>query len=435
MNISIGIFTAEPPMENIKNATQQINENCAFTFLPYTSMDHLVALYKERAQQFDGLLFSGLLPYQSILSNLGAPQKPHGYLELTDRDYYRVILRVIHQNRGLDIHRILIDQLDDMPWTEIFGDNTAVPQNFIMQALRYGMHNDRFYSEVLETYTRLWLDREIDFVITRVTNLAQPLRERKIPFELLLPSHESMRENIMKLIQEIQSNHIVDALSAIGVLQPENNLSTEDETQLLEHLGELNHRYGILLILRQSELGIEIITSNNVLRELTDSYGCCLVSGYIHEHCDIPFCLGWGVGFDVMHAQQNAVRALKESQRSKERYPYLITEQDELVGPLARGKSVSLSTAPGKDANILAKKLGISPTNMQKLLTIQRWHNNPRLNRDDLALYLNVTLRTANRILTKLSQTGAARVVATEQSPSAGRPMAVYELRLDNLSR
>lgn len=433
MDISIGVFTAEPSMNNIKQATGRMEGGCTFTFLPYTSMHHLAALYKEQAHQFDGLLFSGLFPYQFILSHLGAPLKPHAYFEVTDRDYFRVLLRILYKNPGLDIRRIWIDHTLDISWGEVFDDAQAIPMYVFDAPWSYSLSGSDGYSVLLEKYLSLWRNQEVDFIITRVTNLAPQLQAEGIPFELLLPSPESMMETIAKLIYEIQTNRIVDALSAVGILQPAHELTLSQAAALQKQLGQFNRQQGMILVLRQNEQGYEIITSNSVLRDLTQMHSNCLLSDYLGQHCDIPFSLGWGVGVDIMQAQQNAHRALAESKRNRKHAPYLVTELDELVGPLIQGESISLATKPGADAHLLSKQLGISLSNMQKLLTIQRRRNNSRLSRNDLSLYLNVTLRTANRILTKLSEAGAAQVVATEQGATAGRPMALYELNLDKL--
>lgn len=437
MDISIGVFTAAHSMENIKAATQRLDGGHKFTFLPYTSMHQFTALYKENVYQFDGLLFSGLFPYQHILSTLGVPQKPHGYLEVADRDYYRVLLQMLYKNPQLDIRRVWIDYPStnmQIPWCELFGAEDAIPQMAYDPALGYNVYGNDTYSSVLDLYLRKWNEKKIDFIITRLTNLTQPLQDAGIPFALLLPSSATIADTIEKLVQEILSCRVVDTLSAIGILQPLEELTPEVTEQFKKVLFDFNQQHGMVFILRQNETAYELITSHRVLRDLTSSYNRSVVSDFLSDNLNVPFALGWGLGNDPFHAQQNADRALSESKRSKKHYAYIVTETDQLIGPLVSGKSVTLSTTPDENANGLSKKLGIAPSNMQKLISIYQGQHSPRLNRNDLALYLNVTLRTANRILTKLSEIGAAQVVATEQGTSAGRPMAVYELNLEKLT-
>ena len=68
----------------------------------------------------------------------------------------------------------------------------------------------------------------------------------------------------------------------------------------------------------------------------------------------------------------------------------------------------------------MAQRVGLSLTNAERLLEVSRNQLNMRVTRNDLSLYLNTTPRTANRILNRLTELGAAVAVGTEQNNSAG---------------
>ena len=69
---------------------------------------------------------------------------------------------------------------------------------------------------------------------------------------------------------------------------------------------------------------------------------------------------------------------------------------------------------------LCVQRVGLSLTNAERLLEVSRNQLNMRVTRNDLSLYLNTTPRTANRILNRLTELGAAVAVGTEQSNSAG---------------
>ena len=82
---------------------------------------------------------------------------------------------------------------------------------------------------------------------------------------------------------------------------------------------------------------------------------------------------------------------------------------------------------------LCVQRVGLSLTNAERLLEVSRNQLNMRVTQNDLSLYLNTTPRTANRILNRLTEMGAAVAVGTEQSNSAGRPISTYRLELQKL--
>lgn len=434
MKVSIAVFTAEPSMPNIQKAISQITSDCSFTFFPYYSLKNLGTLYSENAHMYDGILFSGMYPYQFILSSFGAPKMPHNFLEVTDRDYYKLLMKIFYQNPGIDISRIWLGTTPvKIPWETLFDGKT--PQISYGPLESSNFYDSKAYDSMLNFLTDLWAKKKVDHVVTRLSTLQTPLKEAGIPFSMLLPSQRTIVEAIEKLIFEISFEQTSSPLSAFGILSPTRQLLEEEQIFLNDALFQFNCDHGMILILRKVQTSYEIVTSYNALYSITDEFTTCSISQYLREVCEIPFSLGWGIGDDLLSAQQNALYALNESSRNLGRHAFLMNHNNELIGPLAHGKARSIATAPDPQAKMFAKQYGISPTIMQKLLIIETQLKHPRFNRNELANYLNVSLRTANRVLTKLAEQGGAIIVAAEQSGTAGRPMAIYELNLTGYPR
>lgn len=88
------------------------------------------------------------------------------------------------------------------------------------------------------------------------------------------------------------------------------------------------------MILRNYTNSTEILTSNSTLRRLTRNGSRSQLTDYLRQNCATAFSLGWGVGLNVLQAQQNANRAINESLRDPSHGTYLIDENDRLTGPL-----------------------------------------------------------------------------------------------------
>ena len=169
------------------------------------------------------------------------------------------------------------------------------------------------------------------------------------------------------------------------------------------------------------------------MQELTSGYTTCLLTSSLFEMLPFSTHIGWGLGFDIVNAHQKAMRALQESRRDTNRYTYLVNESDEIVGPLCGDRTISYQLRPSPHTNKIAKALGISPINLEKLISLQEKKHITEFSAGDLAFYLDITPRSATRILQKLLQYGAATQINRLHLNSRGRPAAIYEIDLEQI--
>jgi transposase-like protein len=158
-----------------------------------------------------------------------------------------------------------------------------------------------------------------------------------------------------------------------------------------------------------AEAGGAFTTANDFLRELTREYTHCLLSAHLAETAGRDVCVGWGLGRDALQARMNAKRALQASTRNANHAAYLVNSLGEEVGPLEKGRAVTVAGEPNAATERVGRKLGISSANLQKLINLQEKRGINRFTSAELAHYLNITPRSASRILVKLAEYGARR--------------------------
>ena len=434
MVFSIGIISAKSSLANIQAAlSSRDSSSCQFCYFPYSSVEEVPGIYKEHEHDCDGFVFSGALPYYQLLRHHSPLRVPCTYIDVTHRDYYRTLLQVTYQNPHLDIRRIWMDRPTvDIPWEYIFGAPDARPQMLPEYSIE-PLFQPGIYQDIFQQYQDIIQTHQADFIITRVTNLTEQLKASNIPFALLLPSPSGIWETVEKLIHLIQSQQMTDNLSAVGLVRMADGTSARQVQNFQEWIAQFNRELGGGMILRDYSTSTEILTSNSTLHRLTRNGSRCQLTDYLRQNCTTSFSIGWGVGLNVLQAQQNANRAINESLRTPAHGTYLIDENDRLTGPLGAEGCRTFSTQSSQEAHLLAQRAGLSLTNAERLLEVSRNQLNMRVTRNDLSLYLNTTPRTANRILNRLTELGAAVAVGTEQGNSAGRPISTYRLELQKL--
>ncbi|MEA4941014.1 MAG: hypothetical protein VB094_00560 [Oscillibacter sp.] len=432
--LTIGVFTSQMSETVIKQALESMEcTDYQLVYRAYDSQPQLGAFYQKEKARFDGLIFSGLHPYNYICNRFGKPRVPCVYIELTHRDYYRTLLQVVYHNPRLDVRRIWLDRpMIEIPWDYIFGEGIRPQTDFDPRDF-YDVNSDSIYDNLTQKYLQVYRDHQVDFIITRMNNLACVLQREGIPYTLLLPSPDTVRETVERFLQELRLQRYSDSLTVVGKIQPGQAMDSPEAEEFHHLLRRFNMAHGNAAILHHAGNCFEVITSKTILENLTSSYTHSMLSEYLKQNAQKGFSIGWGVGTSITQAQQNAERALDESRRSAGHGTYLISETDQLVGPLGEKECAALSILPGREAQLLAKLLKMSVTNAQKLLTVTQAQSSFRMDRNSLSRLLNTSVRTANRILTRMVELNAAQVVGSEQHSSAGRPITVYEIDLRKL--
>ena len=439
MKYHIGIITARKSLRNLQKSDAQMRELCDITYLPYSTTMELTNLYLENANKFDGFLFSGQYPHDYIIENVCAISKPCRYLNLADRDYYRAVARLHTHHPDLDIRRVAFDgmsrEFKTVDQTPIFDDifppdRQPKVNNFSSIYMSQNLH--QLYDLSVTEYCQMWRDGEVDMIVTRLTNIVDQLRAENVPCILLQPCPATVLETFKDLLANIQAARIQNNLTACCVIQIAHEVPTLDEFELLgKKLDDFNAQQNMCFVLRRDGDAFNAITSGEAVRELTSGYTTCLLTSSLFEMLPFSTHIGWGVGFDIVSAHQKALRAIQESKRDSSRYTYMVNESNELVGPLCGDRTISYQLRPSDRTSRIAKVLGISPINLEKLISLQEKKHITEFSSGDLAFYLDITPRSATRILQKLVQCGAATQINSLHLNNRGRPAAIYEINLE----
>lgn len=442
MRVHIGIITAGQSLKNLLLIEVEMRKLCDITFLPYSSPVELINLYLENEKKFDGILFSGIYPYRYITNTIGEITKPCCYLDLKDRDIYLAVARLLAQNPSIDLKRVIFDinSMDRIrsganPFLEeIFPQgkqmriSEVAEKDFLTQNINY------LYEATMNEYRKCWNSGTVDLFVIRMTNLAKQLEDERIPYMLVRPCKATMMEYFQGLLNEIDRVRMENALTACCMIEVSQDIPTQENLDMLKDvLEQFNSEQNIIFVLRQNGTALEATTSNATVRKLTSDYTTCLLTSYLYEALPFSTHIGWGIGYDIVTAHQNARRAIRQSKADPSRYTYLVNEEDKMVGPLCGDRTISYQLRPSTRTNHIAKMLGISAVNLEKVISLQKNRGMTEFSASDLVFYLDITPRSATRILKKLVEHGAATKITSMNLNGRGRPAAIYEINFEKI--
>ena len=439
MKLKIGIITATKTMNAIYAADEQMRQICDITYLPYSTTMELANIYLDNVSKFDGFLFSGEYPYRYISDNVCRITKPARFLTITEIDIYRMVAKLYASNPQIDFSRVSFDSYTvtknetEPPYVldDIFdGHNYPIVESAFPSAF-----SPTLYDDAVRLYRERWQTKKVDLIVTQVANIAERLKQENIPHVLIQPSPITVMNIFNALVTDIKEAQLEHSLAACCTVQIAHENPTEEEyAQLHKALDDFNSRQNMCFVIRRDGEFFDLVTSGTAAKELTNGYISCFVTSFLLNTLSFHTFIGWGIDYNVVTAHQKAVRAIHESQKDPRRYTYMVNEQDEIIGPFGGDRTIVYQMKPSARITNIAKVLGISALNLEKLTSLQKKKNITEFSASDLVFYLDITPRSATRILKKLVECGAATQVDSVNLSGRGRPSAVYTINLDNVN-
>ena len=431
---SIGVFTNEQSLRRIMQIDGEMRKYGNITYLPYTSPDHLKFLYQQNAGQFDALLFSGSYPYNVIRKHYASVQEiPHAYFNISDRDYYKLIANLAVEHPGMDFSRVYFDRPEiPVDFVSIFR-REGVPLLGTAPIDWNRVDAADWYRPLQTYYKDLWDSGTVDLLVTRFGSMEDYFRDNGIRHQYLLPSRESMEETFRGLMMQLSAVAVQDTAACIGLVLSPQTLNKTQWKRLGDKLAACNQQFGMPFLLDEKEGHFQLTTNTSVLKERTQQYTSCPVTAFLEQEVDFPVCVGWGCANSVVEAYHNAQRAVKEAVMSKGTAAFIVLEDNVIVGPLSSARRIVYSDAPSEKLSRLGRQVGISPLYLSKIASVLEQKGSNNLSSEELAFFLNVTTRSASRILSKLESGGLAEVEYNRQLKLRGRPAKIYQIHLGEL--
>lgn len=138
---------------------------------------------------------------------------------------------------------------------------------------------------------------------------------------------------------------------------------------------------------------------------------------------------GIGIGHSAYEAEINAWNALLQSREWGKGSWAVCFDDKTITGPLGKEEQLTYSYTSDEIQSI-REKTSLSVATLHKLKSIIKKRLKEEISASELAQYMQITPRSARRILNELEVNGLAQVVAEESPRVTGRPRKVYKLLL-----
>jgi len=419
----------------MKNIEHELRPFCKIIYLHASVDDDIISTYHKYENKVDGFIFSGRLIYYLLLESIPLPNKPCFYLDNSMTDIKDIFLNLIMNDRNFDFSRLCIDMATDL------NDFLGIKDILSEDQLPY--FNDIDY-EGVTACEQLVLDRHIDLhkaglidiSITRMGNYLDVLETHNIPYIYACPSISYTTSFFMKAIYQINLSKTQNQImGAIYITLDDTDTCTGHSNTI--HLSKLcilittySQIHGYDFTLQEYDSHIEVLTHYRDIAKITEEFTTCTIQTYLEEHSDKHIVLGLGTGHNIYKAKLHAQEATKISKQTNEG-PFYISNDDDVIGPLM-GLTKIYNSSPSQQLLAKSKELHVDPINLQKIVAFTEMIESTTVTSDILAEYLNISLRSANRLLTKISENKGASTYYQNIDGKPGRPKKYFDLKFTN---
>lgn len=144
---------------------------------------------------------------------------------------------------------------------------------------------------------------------------------------------------------------------------------------------------------------------------------------------DVAF--GFGYGAAIKEADDNARIALLFAEKEQgQSCGVILTDKKELLGPLPKESKQQCLMNDNPEFFKIAQETKLSPANLSKIIQFAASRHTHHFTTVDLAVHLQITRRSTERIIKKLVDTGYIQIVGEEMTYQQGRPRALYIFNL-----
>ncbi|MFF2455216.1 transcriptional regulator [Peribacillus simplex] len=416
MNTRIAVIGSTEFIERIESITSEIAgiDFDAYVYEKPTEAGMLV----KKLKPCDALLFSGALPYYFSKKYHEHLPIPSFYLAQDEMSVASSLLSVLYHKR-ISPHRISVDVSNALIVKNVLTDlEIEMDPSYIMDYQE--MLNDSFDISLITSYHHeLWKEGFIDLALTSIHSVFDQLQLIGVPAMRMVDP----RSSIFKALQDIRANTelIKSKSSQIAVCYV-----ISDEANAHELVDGIAHEIQASVQLLE-DFHFILYSTRGEIESLIKKNGLNYFFDKFKKNCKV----GFGYGSTIMDADRHAKIALGFAEKYNEyKCGYILTEDKDLLGPFPQQTKQQRLKNDHPELLQVAKQTKLSPANISKIIQFSHSRQSVQFTAAELEDYLQVTRRTTERILKKLSDHGHVTIVGEEMTYSKGRPRAVYELNL-----
>lgn len=391
------------------------------TALPYTSESDAASLAKRVDEQVDVILFTGPVPYM-----IATQSKDRFTAELVHINYvgtglYRVFFQILRDGLLQDGAKVSVDLLQKAEVLEASQELNLCDLQF--SVLEFGPNVTS--ADMYQFHLNQWLTGQTDIVITCLYSIYERLRGSGVPAYCVLPTTSSIQTALRSVIELGRIKQFRNSQVAACIVHAVSE-EPKEANYVNSAIGQALGTTG----LKVDDKSYVFYTTRAVLSALTNGYTTPLTFGDVTQN---DFVMGVGIGRNPNAAKVKAEEAYQQSKSGFSGSVYILDDDNSIVRLNPANHLVSLEYSNrtyDNQVRLMAEETNLSISTLSKILFVLKTTGEYTMTAMELAKHLDMTLRSARRILKAMADAGYASISGEEQPVTRGRPRNVYRINM-----
>lgn len=378
--------------------------------------------------EVDGIYLTGIAVYSFLNKNLKF-QKPLVYTDRGQMGLVKALWQMQSNGYPIEKMQIGLDVVKERDIMEVIDEFNINIQNFYFQKYDSELTEEHFLKNYLDKYKK----NKINCVLTAFGQIYYYFKEKKFPVYQIQATNFEIREEFKKLLHLLQLNKVENNLLCLQLIKIKPLPVTLPKKNTLNPIKEFKE--DIRQYAREMESTLEFTPKNEYLiisnrKVALNHENLNIINKILNEKYKDTLQIGIGIGEGptLKQSEKNARIGLKKSLREGKNNIYFFDGID-MKGPLFSPKEISYKAAVGPTTVLLSKKTGISSSYIEKIRGISKKLEKNNFTSLEIAHFLDISERSANRILRKLIDNGYGFEKNFEFSEGAGRPRRIIEIK------
>lgn len=427
MNMVIGLVGPSDTVALVQQVGREWEGRLRFVPYVYEDVEEVTGIVKDRQNGIDVWLFTGRVAYE-----FGRAHVPEANA-------------LMIRSSGSALMKALFDALRECGVPEKFSIDTLTPAEVAetIGELRLSdgaavIHPQHGYvpsAELVRFHESLYRSGQVNVCITHRGHVYEELLQRGVSVFRIVPTVMSIRETLRLASQLGQTQHFRQSQIAALLLHVRGVFKEQASSY---------ETYRLHLKLQEELLQFVEHISGSLVP--TGSATFCIFStrGAIERNTALPPSLlfeklrlltggtvhfGIGYGLTAFGAEQNASLALSRTEKREQGGLIIVDEAGAVQEHFPHQESLSFRyRTDDPDMIERLKRAGVSPATFNKIVSVQARTGKHAVSAADLASWLDMTQRNANRLLAELERSELARIVGEEAPAPKGRPRKLFRI-------
>jgi hypothetical protein len=384
----------------------------------------------------DGILYSRRDPYLLISRRL-QHTVPVRYVDV-DSSHLLISLLKANIHYGILPTNISIDTFDHASTVEAFRTVGVSEERLTIHVVTADPGQDGLVNTTLAQHLEHYRNGA-QLCITNVTDVYRSLLKLNIPATVISPTSESFVHEIRNLMLRYRLKS--QDSSSLAVMHI--NLRYKEKYRYygempIREIEELGNAAKLLSVFAEKVDGAMfslsrweylILCSRLLLQDSTNQFVEIDLMNGINRDTVFDIAMGIGCGQTVKEAQSNAVLASNRTITERGTNTVVALSPEHFIGPISpRSEHLAEGGITETRLEEIAAATGLSTSTVGRLYQAMRKRNSNLFTSAELAETLEVTTRTVNRIIERLTDHQCAAIAGKNLAKPKGRPARVIRL-------